>query len=139
MQMRNQIFVGDQGGKVHIVAFRNRDTGKIVFPMPQGAGAADHEPVELPSSGTLWTYTIQRIPPKDPPFEGINSPEGYQPFAVGYVRLGDEIMIEGRIAGHAEALQIGMSMDCVPMSFPTKDGAEMTIYAFVPANGSSKS
>lgn len=139
MQMQNEIFVDDGGGKVRIIAGRNRQTGKMVFPIPQGAGRADYERVELPSSGTLWTYTVQRIPPKNPPFVGINSPEEYRPFAVGYVRLGDEIMIEGRIAGDPEALEIGMPMDCVAMSFPTTDGAEMTTYAFAPANGSSKS
>ena len=106
--------------------------------MPQGAGTTDYERIELPPSGTLWTYTVQRIPPKNPPFVGLNSPEDYQPFAVGYVRLG-ETMIEGRIAGDPDGLRIGMPMDCVPLSFPTADGGEMTTYAFAPANGSSKS
>jgi uncharacterized protein len=135
--MRNEIFIDDEGGKVRIIAGRKRQSGQIVFPMPQGAGEAEYEPIRLPPSGTLWTYTVQRIPPKDPPFVGISSPREYQPFAVGYVRLGDEAMIEGRIAGDPEGLEIGMPMDCVAISFPTADGAEMTTYAFAPANESS--
>ena len=45
-------------------------------------------------------------------------------------------MIEGRIAGDPDSLEIGMPMDCVTISFPTADGAEMATYAFTPANGS---
>lgn len=137
--MRNELFVDDQGGRVRIIAGKKRGTGQIVFPLPQGVGEAEYERIELPPSGTLWTYTVQRIPPKNPPFVGINSPHQYQPFAVGYVRLGDEAMIEGRIAGDPASLQIGMPMDCVAISFPTADGAEMTTYAFAPANESSNS
>ena len=134
--MSNEIFADDQDGKVRIIAGRSRENGQIVFPLPQGAEEADYERIELPPSGTLWTYTVQRIPPKNPPFVGINSPDEYQPFAVGYVRLGDEVMIEGRIAGEPDSLEIGMPMDCVTISFPTADGAEMATYAFTPANGS---
>tara|TARA_R110000824_G_scaffold36393_9_gene113188 strand:+ start:843 stop:1253 length:411 start_codon:yes stop_codon:yes gene_type:complete len=134
--MSNEIFADDQDGKVRIIAGRSRENGQIVFPLPQGVEEADYERIELPPSGTLWTYTVQRIPPKNPPFVGINSPDEYQPFAVGYVRLGDEVMIEGRIAGDPDSLEIGMPMDCVTISFPTADGAEMATYAFTPANGS---
>jgi len=134
--MQNEIFVDDEGGKVRIIAGRNRTTGEAVFPMPLGVLEGDFDRIELPTKGTLWTYTVQRIPPKNPPFVGINSPDEYQPFAVGYVRLGDELMIEGRIEGDPESLEIGMAMDSVSISFPTGDGAEMTTYAFAPANGS---
>ena len=135
-QRRDDLYSPGEGGKVRIVAGKHRQTGQVVFPIPQGAEEGDYKRIELPPSGTLWTYTIQRIPPKNPPFVGINSPEEYQPFAVGYVRLGDEAMIEGRIAGDPERLEIGMPMDCVAMSFPTANGSEMTTYAFAPANGS---
>jgi len=137
--MHNNIYVENPDGKARIIAGKNRDTGKFVFPMPGGAQKSDYERVELPSSGTLWTYTVQRIPPKNPPFLGINSPEEYEPFAVGYVRLGDEAMIEGRIIGDPERLKIGMPMDCVTVSFPTEEGTPMRTYAFEPADGSSNS
>jgi len=134
--MNDDIFVSAEDGKVRIIAGRNRTTGKVVFPMPQGVLEGDYERIELPSEGTLWTYTVQRIPPKNPPFVGVNSPDEYQPFAVGYVQLGDEVMIEGRIEGDPDSVEIGMAMESVAISFPTGDGAEMTTYAFAPANGS---
>ena len=134
--MEGNIFAGGKGGNVRIIAGRHRQTGRVAFPIPQGAEEGDYERIELPPSGTLWTYTVQRIPPKNPPFVGINSPEGYQPYAVGYVQFGNEAMIEGRIAGNPESLEIGMPMDCVAISFPTAEGPEMTTYAFAPANGS---
>jgi uncharacterized OB-fold protein len=134
--MKDDIFIRSEGGKVRIVAGKHRQTGQVVFPRPQGAGEEDFQRIELPPSGTLWTYTVQRIPPKNPPFVGVNSPEGYQPYAVGYIQLGDQVMIEGRIAGDPDSLEIGMQMDSVALSFPTPDGAEVTTYAFAPANGS---
>ncbi len=133
--MKDDIFISAERGKARIVAGKHRQTGQVVFPRPQGAEEDDFQRIELPPSGTLWTYTVQRIPPKNPPFAGVNSPEDYQPYAVGYIQFGDQVMIEGRIAGDPDSLEIGMRMDSVTLSFPTPDGAEMTTYAFAPANG----
>ena len=135
--MANENYVEDEGGKVRIVAGRRRATGEVIFPVPKGAEEADFERIELPTSGTLWTYTVQRIPPKNPPFVGVNDPSEYQPFAVGYVRLGDVVMIEGRIAGDPDSLEIGMPKDSVALSFPTADGGQMATYAFAPGSGSN--
>jgi len=136
MQIADDIFVGADGGKVRIIAGKHRQTGKVVFPRPQGGEKEDYQRIELPPSGTLWTYTVQRIPPKSPPFVGINSAEDYQPYAVGYVQFGNQVMIEGRITGDPDILEIGMQMDCVSLSFPTPEGAEMTTYAFAPVHES---
>jgi len=38
--------------------------------------------VELPPSGTLWSYTVQRFRPKSPPYRG---PEPFEPYALGYI------------------------------------------------------
>lgn len=130
--MNDDIFVSTQDGKVRIVAGRHLQTGQVVFPRPQGAEQEDYQRIELPASGTLWTYTVQRIPPKSPPFVGIGSPNDYQPYAVGYVQLGNEAMIEGRIVADFDRLEIGMPMTCVNLSFPTLGGADMTTYAFSP-------
>ncbi|MGH1502753.1 MAG: Zn-ribbon domain-containing OB-fold protein [Acidimicrobiales bacterium] len=70
--------------------------GITTFPA-QGAcprcGAAT-APSQLPSEGTLWSWTVQRLQPK-PPFvcEGE-----FEPYGVGYVDLGG-IKVEGRLAG----------------------------------------
>jgi len=135
--MNDDIFVSAEDGKVRIVAGKHLQTGQLVFPMPQGAEQEDYRRIELPPSGTLWTYTVQRIPPKNPPFVGINSPEDYQPYAVGYVQFGNEAMIEGRIVADLDSLEIGMPMNCVKLSFPTPGGTDMTTYAFSPAEGSN--
>lgn len=134
--MSNNLFVVDQAGKARMVAGKNRANGQIVFPFPAGAAAEAYDRIELPQSGTLWTYTVQRIPPKNPPYAGVTSPEDYKPFGVGYVRLGDDIMIEARLAADPERLQIGMQMDCVAIPLAKADGGEMMTFAFAPSQGS---
>src|SRR5262245_18498260 len=49
---------------------------------------------ELATSGTVWTWTVQRFAPK-PPFRG---PKVFEPFALGYVDLGT-VRVEARLAG----------------------------------------
>lgn len=54
------------------------------------------EVVPLPTRGTVWSWTVQRIAPKSPfVFEGE-----YQPFTVAYVDLGP-LKIEGPLIGRA--------------------------------------
>jgi len=48
-------------------------------------------PVALSSAGELWTWTVQRFPPKSPPF--VQPPDGFRPFALGYVELADGVRI----------------------------------------------
>jgi uncharacterized OB-fold protein len=59
-------------------------------------GRRDPEEVALPRTGTLWTWTVQRLAPK-PPFR---APEPFEPFALGYVDLGP-VRVEARLAGRA--------------------------------------
>src|ERR1700710_2179560 len=59
--------------------------------------------VELPSEGTLWSWTVQRFEPK-PPY--IRPVEGFEPYALGYVDLG-EVLVESRLAGRAYGFRIG--------------------------------
>jgi len=53
-----------------------------------GQGTA---PVTLSTVGTLWTWTVQRYAPKSPPY--VPPPEGFRPFAVGYVELPERVRI----------------------------------------------
>lgn len=48
-------------------------------------------PRELSRTGTVWTYTVQRFAPKAPPY--VPPPEGFSPFAVGFVELPEGIRI----------------------------------------------
>ena len=56
----------------------------------------------------MWSYTIQRFRPKSPPYEG---PEDFRPWALGYVALPGETIVEARLVNVAfEDLAIGMPL-----------------------------
>jgi uncharacterized OB-fold protein len=110
-----------------LIAGRRKGYGELVFPMPVGSAAEDYEAVPLPRSGTLWSWTIQAFLPKSPPYAGTEGPEAFKPYAVGYVQLGDMLIVEGRLT-QTEGLEIGMPMklDFIPF------GDEALTYAFTP-------
>jgi len=56
--------------------------------------------------GTVWTWTVQRFPPKSPPYEP--PAEGFQPFAVGYVELAGGERIEAVLDVDPASVHIGM-------------------------------
>jgi uncharacterized protein len=116
-----------EGAQPRLIAGRRKSDGEIVFPMPTGKAAEDHEPVLLPRSGTLWSWTIQAFRPKSPPYAGSEGPEAFKPYAVGYVQLGDVLIVEGRLT-RTEELEIGMAMelDIVPFA------SQALTYAFRP-------
>ena len=65
--------------------------------------------VALPPSGTVWSWTVQRIRPK-PPYRG---PEEFEPFAVAYVDVGP-VLVESRLAGRpVDDWRIGEPVDLV--------------------------
>jgi uncharacterized OB-fold protein len=61
-------------------------------PAPQCAHcAADGPaPIALPTSGRIWTWTVQRFAPKAP---YVSPASGFVPYPVGYVDLG-EVLVE---------------------------------------------
>lgn len=91
--------------------------------MPAGGAAAGYEPVALPRRGKLWSWTSQSFRPKSPPYGG---PEAFEPYAVGYVQLGDMLIVEGRLT-RLEHLEIGMDMELVLVPF-----GKVITYAFAP-------
>jgi uncharacterized protein len=114
-----------------LIGGRNRATGRIVFPCPP---SADFEPLPLKSRGTLWSYTIQRYRPKSPPYRG---PEAFEPWALGYVALAGETMVEARLVDVAfEDIRIGMALELtfVPLD-PSAPDSPFT-HAFRPARSS---
>lgn len=127
--------VRGEGASARLLGGRRRSDQRIVFPLPLGADAADYEPVELPSEGTLWSYTVQRFRPK-PPYKGPGDDAAFAPYAVGYVELPGALIVETRIETEAlDRLRIGMPMSFTLQPFRTEsDGTEVFTYAFKPAN-----
>ena len=105
------------GGKHHA-------SGEVVFPLPPGDAAAHYEPLPLARRGTLWSWTVQSFRPKSPPYDG---PEAFTPFALGYVELAGEVIVESRLS-QTEGLTIGMPMELTIAQFD----AERSTFAFRP-------
>ena len=126
--------VQGEGAAARLLGGRRRTDDKIVFPLPQGAAAAEYEAVALPDRGTLWSFTVQRFRPKAP-YTGPGDDKSFAPYAVGYVELPGAIIVESRLETQAfDRLRIGMPMVFTVQPFTTDpDGVEVMTYAFKPA------
>jgi uncharacterized OB-fold protein len=112
---------------------KRKSDGKIVFPFPPGAERAFYERIELSPVGKLWSWTIQRFRPKSPPYAGDDDDRSFRPYAVGYVELPGEVIVEARLEfGDAEP-RIGtpMRLDIAPFNHGA-DGVGQTTYLFRP-------
>ncbi|MEO0549696.1 MAG: OB-fold domain-containing protein [Pseudomonadota bacterium] len=109
------------------------DRQKYLFPLPERYEEEGIDPVTLKQEGTLWSYTVQRFPPKDP-FKGERDPAAFQPYAVGYVELEDQIIVEARLKTQDfDALTIGAPMSLTLLEFAAdQDGTPLVTYAFEP-------
>jgi uncharacterized OB-fold protein len=98
--------------------------------------ADDGEVVELATRGRLWTWTIQGLPPKSPPFAGDADPSTFRPFGVGYVELPGQLKVETRLTtADPDELRIGMEMELVfDVLGVDDDGNEVVTFAFRPAD-----
>ena len=116
-----------------LIGGRHRNDGRIVFPRPTGSDADLYEPVNLSRVGRLWSYTIQRFRPKSPPYAG---PEVFEPFAVGYVELPGEVIVESRLCDvDFDAVSIGDLVELKVIPFTTdSDGTRVMTYAFGPVS-----
>lgn len=114
---------------------RRKDTGQVVFPLPRGAEAALYDTVDLADHGKLWSYTVQRFRPKSPPYAGADDERSFKPFALGYVELSGQVIVETRIeTDDPDALKIGMPMRLVLVPFRRAgDDQDALTYAFTPA------
>lgn len=118
------------GGGPVLIGGRNRLDGRLVFPLPQGPDADLFEAVPLPSTGTLWSFTIQRFPPVSPPF-ALDTTDGFAPFAVGYVDLGGQIIVETRLLCDSfDDLRIGAPVELALEELRLADGREVLSFAF---------
>ncbi len=110
-----------------LVGGQSRATGRIVFPRPPGK---DYEPHPLAREGSLWSYTIQRYRPKSPPYAG---PEAFEPWALGYVELPGETIVETRLANVAfEDIRIGMELELTFIPLDPDAAEPVMIHAFQP-------
>ena len=117
-----------------LIGSKDTETGRYYFP---AKNSNTHERVELSRKGKLWTWTVQRFLPKTP-FIGQVAPEDFKPYAVGYIELPGEIMVESRLVGvEPENLEIGMEMELTIEPFvKNEEGEELLIFAFKPSENS---
>ena len=110
-----------------LIGGRHRETGRIVFPCPAGPAFA---PVPLAREGRLWSWTVQRFRPKSPPYAG---PEAFAPWAVGYVELPGETIVETRLVNvPLDALRIGMPLRLTLVPLDPDAAEPVLIHAFEP-------
>lgn len=110
---------------------RCADCGTVVFPVAASCprcSCRQMVPTRLPASGEVWTWTVQGFAPK-PPY--VAPADGFAPFPVGYVDLGD-VLVEGHLLVPREELRIGLPVRLVLETVPTATGTAVT-YAFGPA------
>jgi uncharacterized protein len=70
-------------------------------------------PVDLSAIGALWTWTVQRFAPKSPPY--APPPEGFRPFAVGYVELPEGTRVAAVLdVADLDSIRIGMRLRVEP-------------------------
>ncbi|MEL6827049.1 MAG: OB-fold domain-containing protein [Pseudomonadota bacterium] len=134
MRLISENVVSVQDGMPVLFGGKSKGTGEIVFPYPEGAERERYEKVKLKSEGALWSYTIQRFPPKNPPYLGPNTPDTFEPFAVGYIELPKEVIVETRIVSEDfSKLKVGQAMRLTTVPFAEDEqGTPLHTYAFEP-------
>lgn len=114
---------------LRLIGGKNRASGRVVFPLP--ANDPGFERTYLPTSGALWSYTIQRFAPKSPPYKGVDP---FQPFAVGYVELEGACIVESRLSiERFQDLYLGMPLQLTTqLLYIDAAGQHVITYAFQP-------
>jgi uncharacterized OB-fold protein len=84
----------------------------------------------LADHGTVWASTVQRFTPK-PPYLGAGGAP--LPYTVGYVDLAGEVLVESRLVGPFERLQIGALVAMTLEQLPGADGEPVWTFAFAVA------
>ncbi len=116
-----------------LVGGRHQHSGRMVFPLPEGAAAADFERVTLGDEGRLWSYTVQRFAPKEP-FLGNRDQDTFTPYALGYVELPGQLIVQTRIdTDNFLELRLGMPMKLTLIPFARDEsGEDLYTFAFKP-------
>lgn len=119
-----------------LIGARCEECAAVTFPFqgscPRCGGETMHRHL-LATHGTLWTFTTQGFLPKDP-YRGTETEASFEGFGLGYVNLGDEVMVEARLTERdPDRLEIGQEMQLVIVPFRTEpDGTEVMMFAFAP-------
>ncbi len=114
--------------------------GLISFPAGpacQRCGGTDATEKLLSDRGALWTFTTQDFRPPSPPYDGTDTAETFQPYALGYVELPGEVMVEARLTFRGEPdparLAIGQPMRLTIVPYRVgADGTQVMTFAFAP-------
>ena len=121
---------GDNNAPGVLLGFRCLDCGVTVFgpaAFCQSCASARLEPVELSRTGTLYSYTVVRVPPAGWP--------GPVPYVLGQVELpeGPQVLAEVIDCGH-DQLRIGMAVELALRAVPPEGGGEdKMVYKWRPA------
>ena len=146
--MPNTIAVADGifnivDGKPVLLGSRCTNCDNHMFPRQQGCPRCmfdQQEDIELASTGTLWSWTVQAFPPKAPPYLGPVG-DDLVPYGVGYVELPGQVRVEARLTvADPKQLKIGMAMEIVlePLAVDD-DGNTVVTYAFTPTSPGGQS
>ena len=121
-------------GRPRLIGGRRLSDGKVVFPMPEGGEAKAYEAIPLASEGTLWSFTVQRFRPKSPPYAGDDDDKSFRPFALGYVELPGQVIVESRLeTDDFASLRVGQPMALTLAPFrKDPDGTDVLTFAFAP-------
>ena len=119
----------DDGTQGTLIGFRCRECGVTVFgpaTFCQSCTSFEVEAVDLGTHGTLYSYTIVRIPPAGWP--------GQVPYILGQVELpsGPQVLAEVVDCGQSD-LTIGMPVQlAIQAVAPEQGGAEKLVYKWRP-------
>lgn len=121
-----------------LLAGRCQSCEVVTFPRQDGCPrctarcVVDHE---LPATGVLWSWTVQRFEPKAP----YRGPDRFVPYGVGYVEFPGECIVEGRLTtAEPSELRIGRAMRlAVVVNHHDPDGTAVLTYAFAPVEVAS--
>lgn len=108
--------------------------GVVTFPSQDACPRCGNvmETIELPTRGTLWTWTTQGFRPKGPPegyYLGPESEQDFVPYFLGYVELPGHCKVETRLVG--DGFTIGDEMELVIVPFrQDEDGNDVMTFAF---------
>ncbi len=120
----------------HLIGSRCDACGLVVFPTAGFCVKCSQQrlsDIELGRRGTLWTFTTQQFRPPSPPYVGD---ESFEPFALGYVAIDGQCMVEARLTeADPEKLRIGQEMELQIIPVRTDDsGRTVVTFAFAPVD-----
>lgn len=128
----DQVLVDDDGPR--LVGAQCSTCETTTFPAPSGCPRCTSTTLErvlLPTTGRLWTWTVQGFRPKAP----YRGPEPFEPYGVGYVEFPGQCIVEGRLTTtDLDQLVIGRPMRLTTVVFAVDDdGTDLTTFAFEPS------